>query len=160
MCRLVWAFAGRTFHIVGTLMPRLIWLYEQDPSFTWLVYSDIWVSNKSRVACLTLCMQGNFSCFCCSVDFFRINLFKEHYLSVKWFGSRSGSKLLANAISRWQRSLLAKNDLIDCQMNLQALTRPLADSRRLNCLLLEPSTFWPILHIKDLTWVLMFYWIY
>ena len=44
---------------------------------------------------LTLCMLGNFSCFCCRLlTFFKTNVFKrffqEHYQSVKQFGSRSG----------------------------------------------------------------------
>ena len=45
---------------------------------------------------LTLCMLGNFSCYCCGLlTFFKINVFKkffqEHYQSVKQLGSRSGS---------------------------------------------------------------------
>ena len=43
---------------------------------------------------LTLCILGNFSCFCCLSTFFKIILYKkffqEHYQGVKRFGSRSG----------------------------------------------------------------------
>ena len=66
---------------------------------------------------LTLCMLGNFSCFCCRLlTFFKINFFQkffqEHYQSVKLFGSRSGptfcrswsgSKLFAKFYSRQQK---------------------------------------------------------
>ena len=66
---------------------------------------------------LTLCMMGNFTCFCCRLlTFFKINFlikfFQEHYQSVNQFGSRSGlkfcqswsgSKLFAKVISRPQK---------------------------------------------------------
>ena len=67
-------------------------------------YKTRW-SNPSVYKGLTLCMMGNFSCFCCRLlTFFKINFFnkffQEHYQSVKQFGSRSGSKLFAKVISR------------------------------------------------------------
>ena len=68
----------------------------------------------SVIHVLTLCMLGNFSCFCCQ---------QEHYKSVKRFRSRSrlicwscsGSKLFAKVISRQQKSLLARNH---CQLKV------------------------------------------
>ena len=71
-------------------------------------------------------MLGNFfTCFCCRLlDFLNINFFKkffkEHYQSVKWFGSRSGptfcwswsdSKLFSKIISRQQKLPLASKEL-------------------------------------------------
>ena len=82
----------------------------------------IWILCKLRMfhilyishGCLTLtlCMLGNFSCFCrLLLFFFKINIFKKffqiHYPCVKQFGSRSGrtfcrswsgSKLFAKVI--------------------------------------------------------------
>ena len=73
----------------------------------------------------TLCMLGNFSCFCCTLlAFFKIiffrKIFQEHSKSIKWFGFRfwwtfslswSVSKLFAKVISRQQKSPLARNEL-------------------------------------------------
>ena len=44
---------------------------------------------------ITLCMLGNFTCFCCrQLTFLKISflkkIFQDHYQSVKQFGSRSG----------------------------------------------------------------------
>ena len=74
---------------------------------------------------LTLCMLGNFSCFCCRLlTYYKIDFLKKilqgHYKSVKQFGSRSGptfclswsgSKLFAKVFSRPQKSLLARKEL-------------------------------------------------
>ena len=82
---------------------------------------------------LTLCMPGNFSCFCCCLlTFFKISLFKkffqEHYHSVKTFGSSlcrtfylawSGSNLSAKVISRQKISLHASKELIKFYKKLQ-----------------------------------------
>ena len=76
---------------------------------------------------LTLCILGNFSCFCLLLTFFLIifffkNLFQEHYWSVKWFGFRSRpmltrswseSELFAEVISRRQKLSLAWKELIN-----------------------------------------------
>ena len=48
MCRLVWAFAGRSYHLVGNLMSRLI------------------------------CMLGNSACFFVICIFFKVNIFKKY----------------------------------------------------------------------------------
>ena len=73
----------------------------------------------------TLCMLGNFSCFCCRLlTFFKINFFKKFFqkhISVKWLGYRtelnfcqslSGSKLIAKIISRRPKSPLARKGLM------------------------------------------------
>ena len=54
--------------------------------------------NSSIPFFLSLCMLGNFSCFCCRLlTFFKINFFQkffhEHYQSVIQFSSRSGPTL-------------------------------------------------------------------
>ena len=51
--------------------------------------------NTDSEHLLTLCMLGNFSCFCCRLlTFFKFNFFKKffqgHYHSVKLFGYRAG----------------------------------------------------------------------
>ena len=38
MCRLIWGFAGCTYHIVGNLMHWLIYISEKDGSFEHLTY--------------------------------------------------------------------------------------------------------------------------
>ena len=62
-------------------------------------------------------------CFCCHLLTFFKNVFQVHYQSVKQFGSRSGpkfcqswsgSKLFAKVISRWQKSSLARKELLTC----------------------------------------------
>ena len=55
---------------------------------------------------LTFCTLGNFSCFCHRLlNFTKLTsrcFFLEHYQSVVWFVSRSGSKLFAKVISSQQ----------------------------------------------------------
>ena len=53
MCRLVWAFAGHTYHIVGNLMLRLICLYPDH----YIVCGEQWRLAKLVLAqaCLSLC---------------------------------------------------------------------------------------------------------
>ena len=68
---------------------------------------------------LSLCMLGNFPCFCCGllIFFFKIyflkKFFQEHYQCIKWIGSRSGQtfrrswsgcKLFGKVISRQLKS--------------------------------------------------------
>ena len=74
----------------------------------------------------TLCMLGNFSCFCWRLlTFFKINFFnnffQEYYQHAKLFWSRwgptfchswSGSKLFAKVISRWQKLQPARKEFI------------------------------------------------
>ena len=53
------------------------------------------MSAAVMIGAPTLCMLGNFSCFCCRLlTFFKMNffekIFQEHYQSVKRLGSRSG----------------------------------------------------------------------
>ena len=89
----------------------------------------------SHCISLTLCMLGNFSCFhCFRLTFFKINFFKkffwEHYQSGKQFGPRSGltfchsrswSKLFAKVISRQQKLLLARKELIKDSISLKTI---------------------------------------
>ena len=57
MCRLVWAFAGRTNHTVGNLMSRLKFLLE--------------LPCNSAGIILIFCMLGNFHAFLSSAVFFQ-----------------------------------------------------------------------------------------
>ena len=66
-------------------------------------------------------MLGNFSCFYyCLLRYFKINFFKNsvsntirvpNSLGLTIWRSWSGSKLLANVISRWQKSPQGRNEL-------------------------------------------------
>ena len=84
------------------------------------------------LASLTLCILGNFACFCHLLTFLKINffdkLFQEHNQSVKGLGSRSGqtfslscsgSKLFAKVIKRCQKSISANKEL-KCHRNLKS----------------------------------------
>ena len=106
--------------IVVWLFLAVPWIYH-SLQFVILVFPD-----HTHYFLLTLCMQGNFSCFCCRLltffknIFFFKKFFQKHYQSIKPFRSRSGltfclswygSKLFATVINRLLL-LLTRRELI------------------------------------------------
>ena len=111
MRRLVWAFAGLTYHIVGNLMPWLKWFnikvvrnYQLDAlRMTLWHLCCMFYRIMYFIANLLQNMQLAFNLLLSSADFFfKINFvktfFQKHYqsvkrLSVQQFRSRSGQIL-------------------------------------------------------------------
>ena len=87
----------------GLIWIKIVWHSDGIPE---RIFQKSWFLTKGMnifFLCFkkwpTLCMMGNFSCFCCHLlTFFKINLFKKffqrHYQTVKLF---------SKVISRWQR---------------------------------------------------------
>ena len=96
----------RGFRPVLLRNPIILWFFRRGSGPP--VSLDLpmqWQAGETQAKCgislvsfrlwiiLTICMLGNFSCFCCRLlTFFKINFFKKiiskTLISVKWFGSR------------------------------------------------------------------------
>ena len=92
--RLVWAIAGRTYHIVGNLLSQLIIFFYSASSIS--KYQEVLVLKliqRHSIFFLTLCMLVIFSCFWSSAELLQ-NFFKKFFQafhqSVKKLGFRSG----------------------------------------------------------------------
>ena len=81
MRRLVWAFAGRTYHIVWTLMSRLKWKFQFKIT-TWPIGSWQWYAIRTNY-------PGNWtSWWLSSRNFKRCSPSLLHADSTEWYGVR------------------------------------------------------------------------
>ena len=102
MGRLIWAYAGRTYHIVGNLMaPLIYYCYHLILKLCMLMICH---------AFIVVCWQFSKLSFKKKIrNTIRVsdNLDPEQDRHRSW----SGSKLFAKVISRWQKSPLARKEL-------------------------------------------------
>ena len=85
-----------TFNKLPFVIKNFVLSIFEWPLKTGFTVSYLWLCF---VICSTLCMLGNFSCFCFLLIFLsKINIFQkifqEHYQRVKQFGSRPGTEVI------------------------------------------------------------------
>ena len=157
MCMLVWAFARRTYHIVGNLMSWLILSFNEQ----WQVISNNVVCATSKGSDQPVHMAVWSEPLLVAWTSMTVQLLTEHHL--KFLGLKEGcigssESTLVKITTCWKPHVMVQIILykIVILLNFESVWPTFL------------SIKWKILHecssccryIEVLTWVLTFYWIY